>query len=374
MKMNNLGKNSRLKLKQKKIVSLFLILFLLSLSFAGCVSPGDLSGSFFYQMEGVKFTPQTLMGQSKPALTYWLRKNEEVEVTWSNYFYLIRNEEFNQECDFATEDCVEDFCFPDGEEGPYDIQFIGVLSFLVADVDFMQSDQPKPIIGFQTGEPETIDGVLYRRYFSGCENIETTRPVFQATESGLYRFAQEDDSDRFSIVNHKGQTNGEAKIQVLDKDRNISKTVTFDLRKERIGATDYWRWNMPENDEVWSDNFSKNVRVTRVRILENGNEIKPSRVIYLPNFQGIISGHGQEDANSCYVDASDSDKTINLKECRKNPSANPSINDQITTPVYIQNQPAGLLTWFVEFNTNQGADDATLANDLKIEFTIEATN
>ncbi len=370
MKKHNVNQVERNRIGLNSFVRRFISILMLT-SFCifsiGCPAPIVNKHPVSAKMTGISFRPLNVSEDSPNALTYWVRKNDEVSIQWDTYRILWSKDDigegdinsctFGEMPDASVENIPSNCEMLDLCRSEFEVENLGLS--LVADYDFMRSENPTFVSRFFENE----------RFLRACTtNTQGIPPTLIATKSGLYRL--KDAAEPGSIEIFEGVPNGEAKIHVLDSEINKSQTIKYDLTKQRIGSIDYWRWQMPD-DSVWSDNFSENVQVTKVRILENGNEVMPSRIVFLPAFQGQVSGHGQEQSNSCHINNNE----INLKTCDNNPDVNTeNINSRLTTPVYIQGQSPELLNWFVEFNTIQGGDDATNFSDLEIEFTIEAIN
>jgi hypothetical protein len=156
-------------------------------------------------------------------------------------------------------------------------------------------------------------------------------------------------------------------------------------------GTNYWTWTI-EGDTRWMENFSPNLRVTDIRILRGPcgdgsaqggkcditiarEPVKPSRILFLPNFESTVAGHDNEATNRCYSNPNASDGNyINLVSCRERYDYPLNLTSpKSVAPTNDPAEPMKRLTWLVEFNTNEGADDMSMSLDagLVIEFTIQ---
>jgi hypothetical protein len=297
---------------------------------------------------------------------------------------------------------------------------------VVAYSGFIRDDNPQPIIpiGHQ-------DHLSWRfSFLNNCSN----RPVpfsqsiddplsFAPAASGLYSFwfgndrdvdgdGEVDADDDGSKI--RSATKGEIAIHVVAP--SLEQKIPYELMRQTVDGRDYWTWTM-RGDPLWLENFSQNLRITDIRIYKGacvpdpaqGKQcafpsdsvpVKPSRILFLPDFQGTVSGHQRESSNVCYtINPSMNDfNFINLVSCRQRYDLpiNQTI-EQYVTPTYIpgdymaatDTMPAIFpkkLTWLVEFNFNEGADaDARtpttdqwdpvtnpLPSVMIIEFTIKA--
>ncbi|HEX5085322.1 MAG TPA: hypothetical protein VFY40_25065 [Blastocatellia bacterium] len=348
------------------------------------------------EVENVRFEPQGLPFSIQPAHVYWLRHGDAIAPRWDTH-------EFHWErkgamCDFidntSTEDCkVCDYCnLPPSIEGPpcmgvHPIYFPGALD-VVADSGFIQTDNPQVVLSYIFRGTGDVLGACANNTNPSYQLI-----FFEPATSGLYRLQSE------QTVRFRGATNGEIKLHVVEKGAGLAQKTAYQLTRQTVDGANYWTWTI-EGNPLWLENFSPNLRVTDIRILRGvcgdgsaqgrqcaiPNEsvpVKPSRILFLPGFQGTVSGHPGESSHRCYGNQNASGGNfINLDSCRETYNANQTIQKP-ATPTY-ESDPAGSmekLTWLVEFNINEGADaDLTTPSPdpmpadtpLIIEFTIQA--
>jgi hypothetical protein len=162
---------------------------------------------------------------------------------------------------------------------------------------------------------------------------------------------------------------GEAKkIFVIDDQPQLT-TYQMERYTEAANPNHVWyKWSST-NDPVWHEAFSRNLRITRVRILRgfpsldsttgkyrlgSAVAVRPSRVVLTPNFSGSVLA-GVNDALRCYANMSE-DGNIDLSVCRRSCPACPSsgTNLEDATPTYSKTDPSASLTWFAEFNPCEG--------------------
>ena len=185
-----------------------------------------------------------------------------------------------------------------------------------------------------------------------------------------------------------------------------------------------YRWTIPITTitsngtdlTFWRDNFSKNLRVSKVRVLKGkpsidpngiaqvtcdnpdvvyGCSVRPSRIFFVSDYDpwtqngGNLFNHPDESSHRCYASdpgANKLDGDIDLTRCRRDPGGPDSNSFQVGPTIGDNNQATvsggvGLLTWFAEFNPNElamgrnvGATAPTLnpGETLVFEFTIQA--
>jgi hypothetical protein len=330
--------------------------------------------------------------------TIWLRSGEELVVRWDSYttFHTFNG----ASCDFAslseeTDNCgVCNWCNsgPAFEQlCPFDTRAIGGRERLrlVTHEGFMDPPSP-PVFMADT---------------SGCSARDFTPLVFMPAGNAGYQVLP---PDYVSEVPLK-----EKKVFVIQN--GMTQTTSYALTKyasDSSSGKDWYQWTV-QGDPIWEDNFSKNVRIGRVRVLtgrpgtdpntgrfrlEEAKVVRPSRILFFSNFAAIDTSNGNlsngsdilshpfENFNRCYANPSREDGDINLAglpgsrtECRQD-SPGSRENDFAATPTYLVSEPETQLTWFVEFYELEGADfDPTTAvfdpippdAFLVIEFSIE---
>jgi hypothetical protein len=342
-----------------------------------------------FEMENIRFEPQGLPYSIKPSRAYWLKRGEAIAPRWSSHEWHWEREGSMQMCDFLSNassgDCqVCDFCnLPPDTTGPpcmgvHPIYFPGVLE-VVADSGFIQGENPQLILSYVLRDTGDVLGAC-----SNNTNPGYQLAFFEPATSGLYRLRSTEK------VIFKGETDAEIKLHVVEQGAGLAQKTAYQLTRQTVDGVNYWTWTMG-GDPVWLENFSPNLRVTDIRILKGrcgdgsaqGKQcavpdesvtVKPSRLLFLPDFQGTVSGHPGESSHRCYSASSASGGNfINFDSCRETYNANQTIQ-KLATPAYEPDAARALekLTWLVEFNTGEGADALDAADELIIEFTIQA--
>jgi hypothetical protein len=265
---------------------------------------------------------------------------------------------------------------PPGEDSGYPFKIVADYSFI------------------PTETPETILEMYGSLILGGCNRPNNPQPIFEPAQGGIYRTMSS--KPEFLV---KGDTDGEIKVQLVETGQNMAQTTAYQLTPRSIDGTNYWTW-ATEGSSLWMENFSPNLRVKDVHIYRGacadgsmqGKQcavpteripVKPSRLLFLPDFQGTVSGYQGEAQHRCYGNASaNSDNSISVKSCRETYNATQTLQKDVT-PTYevIPDRSTEKMTWFIEFNTNEGADadletpgNQPMANDadLIVEYTIEA--
>ncbi len=324
---------------------------------------------------------------------YWLKRGERITVKSDTFeFHWERQGEM---CSFTNntsdENCkVCDLCNPPPSfDGPPCFglggENAGVPFNIVADPGFIQTDTPRQILSMGINE-----------ILGACNLPQNPVPIFEPEASGLYRAVPA--RSEYLI---RGETNGEIKLHIVEPGESLAQKTAYQLTRQTVDGTNYWTWTI-EGNPLWLENFSPNLRVTDVRILrgrcadgsaqgkqcaipDESVAVKPSRLLFLPNFQGTVSGYPGEAQHRCYNHPNaNGDAFINLTFCReRNDTPAGGEREKFVVPTYeiFPSTPFEKLTWFIEFNTNEGADAdlTTPANDpmptdaeLIIEFTIQA--
>ncbi len=402
---------------------LLAILLLHCLLTAGCVKHGNArsaeipnpNGGVPFRMNGLELenTRFELFGfpdpdntnltiSFQPALTYWVKAGDRVAAKWDTFEFHYEPAAVNS-CTFTDntpispdQQClVCDACAVRGGDFT-GLPCLGVQpvitergAFVVeADAGFIKTSNPE-IVFDMVGNAS--------QFLGGCPNSPYPTRDFAPPKSGLYRLS----SYIVPTIRLRGEANGEAKIHALQSGASMRQKAPFRLNQELIDGTNYWFWETT-GDNFWLENFSPNLHVTDIRILKGkcepdpasgkeclsaGEVVKPSRIIFLPDFQAYntVSGHPEESLNRCYSSLSPTvpdGNYINLTACRQRFDTLPGDEvEKFTTPTYRPNNWLGKLTWLVEFNTGEGADsDLELPGnqpmppetEMVIEFTIEA--
>src|SRR5262245_4954779 len=365
---------------------LFAVLLLNSLLIAGCAPSATITGTintgFVHkeiEMENVRFEPQGLPGSIptiQPAHTYWLKRGEMIAPKWDTFEWHWENQSAMMTCDFRNNtsagNCqICNYCNPPSSTngapcmGYSQASVVGILR-IVADPGFIQ-----------TGNPTIIhDYVDSASLLQTCDNTQNPL-VFTTPMSGLYRFLGL--NFKYNFV---GGTDGAVKIHIVEP--GLVETAAYQLKPEMIEGTNYWTWTI-EVDPYWLEEFSSKLHVTDIPIFkgqcipdptqgrqcvlpDNRVPVRPSRILFLPCFQGSVSTFGGQAAHVCYNNTPTADdfNFIKMASCRERCDAPPmtttcasnQINPKFVTPTYeyLPERPTEKLTWLVEFNTSEGAD------------------
>jgi hypothetical protein len=331
----------------------------------------------------IELKPTAYSQPLQPGADFWLKKGDRVALKWDSFEF--HWERIGIMCAFesntSTADCsICNYCQnPVVQNGP---PCFGIaLGTNVSRFDLVVMHDGFVLVP----EPKVALSVPSRQMVNGCRPDSPDPISFQPETSGAYQMIIP--KTDLSLAYSPFDVVTETKIHVIEAGMN--QTVAYQLMRQSIDGTNYWTWAIT-GDSFWSENFSPNLRVTGIRILRGAcadgsaqgkqcaipNEsapVKPSRILFLPNFQGSVPGG---DAHRCYSDPNASGGNfINLDFCRETSNANQTL-PKFTTPTYefLPERPTEKLTWLVEFNTNEGADSMPQDAELIIEFTIQAIN
>jgi hypothetical protein len=342
-----------------------------------------------YENARFELKPSAYSQPLQPSADFWLKKGDRVAVRWDSF-------EFHWErtgvmCSFennvSTADCsICDYCQnPVVQNGP---PCFGIaLGTEVSSVDLVAMHDGFVLVP----EPKVTLIVPSRQMVNGCRPNSPDPISFEPETSATYQMIipRTDLSGGYSPFD----VVTEAKIHVIED--NMGQTAAYQLARQNIAGTNYWTWAIT-GDNLWLENFSPNLRVTDIRILKGvcadgsaeGKQcaisgesvpVKPSRILFLQDFQGAVPGDG-----GCYSDPNASPGRgafINLDSCRIDEAGQRL--QKFITPTYefLPERPTKKLTWLVEFDTSKGADadlmepgaQSMMAGDkLVIEFTIQA--
>ncbi len=394
-----------------------LLIFLSSAFSTNCFSPstGGVQIGDFKQAE-VEFDESRFELRQLPgsfpeihkAKGYWTKEGDRLAAAWNSYeFHWTR---VGAMCAFAdnssNENClVCDYCVgenPGGDcPGIAGNLMAGVLT-IVNDTGFMSTGNGTKVDDYQgtLGEPG-----------ESCSLNDPSQRTIVPSSSGLYRMVGNTPGLPFRFG---GEAKGEAKVQVVKP--GIPRTVAYQMERiesdEGSQIVSFWKWEM-QGDDYWLENFSPNLRISRVRILRgtcaDGSsqglqclipneavDVKPSKLLFWTSFDGSV-GTGNEANVKCYPDPGRPNGAfIDLFSCRTTANASNGIRkDLVPTydlllgyiPPTSQGSPPDFtkVTWLSRFNTSEtapsgaDADLSTPALDemptdaqLIIEFTIEA--
>lgn len=351
------------------------------------------------EMENVRFDLQGLPFSIQHARAYSLTRGETIVPRWDTHEWHWESE--GTMCDFTDNTSagacqVCDFCnLPQSTSGPPCMGIhptYGPDSLeVVVESGFITTANPRQVLSYVFRGGDVI---------AACSNSTQGSPsFFVPTTSGLYRLRSAEQ------MIFRGETEGEIKIHMVEP--GGSQKVAYQLTGKHSETSDktreYWTWTM-EGNSLWLENFSPNLRVTDIRffrgscsdgsaqgrqclIPNEASAVKPSRILFLPNFQATVSGHQLESSLRCYNDQGlNGNSFINLDHCRNRNDTPPNQRVMIATLPTYENasanpDPFQKLTWLVEFDIFEGADaDLSEPGDqamdpnaeLIIEFTIQA--
>jgi hypothetical protein len=380
---------------------------------AGCLpSTGGNTGAIVvdgfelreFEMEQVSFVPQNLSSsipEIHPASVYWLKLGDAIAPRWETHeMHWVRN---GAMCGFLENgsdgDCqVCDVCHPPSPTtgppcmGVNPVYAPGVLE-VVAEPGFLPTDNPQQVLGYEFRGGDVSNA---------CAN-STQGPLsfFQPATSGLYRLR----SNQKMIFT--GDMKDGIKLHVVGMGAGLEQQAAYELMRQTVDQKDYWTWTI--QGDPWQENFSPNLRVTDIRIFKGecvpdptqGKQcaipdykmfVKPSRILFLPDFTGSVSMHGEESQRRCYSGPDPQNDEIdgnfiNLYSCRPECAADSMTGTCTSTQTIRKNATPAYdpiptsadadrakrrQTWLVEFNTAEGADAVTANDSLIIEFTIRA--
>ncbi|REJ76154.1 MAG: hypothetical protein DWQ47_11090 [Acidobacteria bacterium] len=338
------------------------------------------------EFEGVKFAPHDFetsgIDSIGSARSYWLKQGNRVVFEWDTFEMHWQSD--GAVCPFennqSTEGClVCDLCRPDTLVNDCgSIVPAPRLVTLLSEPTFLETDSPNVILDFDG--PNTSQNLRFT-----CGEIAPGRPNdFEPTADGLYTM-RVGHNIRSTI---KGETDGEVLIHVIAPD--APQRAAFQLTPDTIDGNTVWRWDAG-GSPVWEENFSPDVRVSEIRfyrgrciddrstgrtcVLPEGAEpVKPSRVLFIPVFPGTLIPVSEADKR-CYARPEPVEGAFFLfNECRTTYSTDPNLQtvEYVINPSYRLPQETDLITWLVDFNLIEGADQVQMQEPLIIEFTLAA--
>jgi hypothetical protein len=336
------------------------------------------------ELDNARFEPVPAASPSEIKPTdgpYWMKRGELMALRWDTWE--LHWQRKGRMCSFtdnsSTDDChVCEACSIGNSPiaGPpcFGSQIVLEFQDAIAAFDgFMLSATPRPV--------GSLTGFDYLRGCSGGNNPVTIVP----TTSGIYQLRL---PLKVPLAETPVEVIAEKKIHVIEQGK-IDKTA-YRLTRQTVDGTDYWTWAVP-GDERWMENFSPNLQATTIRVFRGrcvtdpnsgvcvapteSQQVKPSRLLFLPDFSNTVSGHQREGDLRCYAAPSaNNDYYFDLANCRNTYSTGPLPTQAIlVTPTYERDQPLIKLTWLVQFNTAEGGDQIGSDEELFIEFTVRAS-
>lgn len=226
---------------------------------------------------------------------------------------------------------------------------------------------------------------------SGCPS-SSFPPLFTATTTATYQVLSPPIASQKSILTEK-------KIFVVSAPQLATYQTNLYTEAQNPSYVWYATWQpqngtIPANDATRVDNYSANLKITRVRVLrgipksdpvtgmvalDNLTPLRPSSIVLVPNFDPKVSSILRQNRIRCYADNDPTghpDGNINLTNCFTGLN-NTGTPPNGATPTYLKAQPTDTLNWFAEFNPNESqtapATPPTLGSNevVVIEFTIE---
>lgn len=343
----------------------------------------------------------------------WVKPSDALSVRWDTYTFLVS--ETHTLCDIntyngPTANCRKcDYCIPPQPNGPLADPSLDYCDLVNSDHPRISPafpiDQEKPTVALYEGfamsgsEPTLVSLLDFR---GGCAFMMNAS--FTPEKNGTYQILSPEVASYnagFDLLTQRAVL-AEKKVFVIQD--GVAQKVTYRLRPHTDSNTAYVWYKFDDNiyhtdssgvrsiKPVWDDNFSKDLRVGRVRILKgnptsdantgklkiecnNPNPadpdcpccIRPSHITYYPNFPetGESAGEGQ----TCYVQNTP-DGSLDLTACDidNNPATDP--DEYTANPAYSEQDPTFFLTWFVAFDPNNPPNIAQ-GETLAIEFTIQ---
>lgn len=317
--------------------------------------------------------------------TLWIDKSagDGVVLRWHDFSTFINR--VNATCDFENpnSDCqrcnscashdIPDFCvtFP---------VFSGFFPIQVHRFDGIVS--PVAATPSETINPTTIAGCDTS---SGIQLAPPSNATYKLVVSPEFTSAT-------SIINTAADA--EVRVHVIDGGSDRAKYLVSSIESPGTPTTvKFYAGTVPTGMRApLQDGFSEHVSISKVRVLlgnvendpvnggitvTNASLVKPSRVVFAPDFHPDMSVFSQ-DGIRCYANYTMSiDGDIDLTRCRHDPT---STDGQLlaATPILLRTSPADRLSWIVEFNPDDfaaigGGEIPTrmTGQDLVIEFTIQ---
>jgi len=350
------------------------------------------------KMDNVRFEVDN-QPDLNPGNTLWLKRGEELVAKWDTYTLIHRSP--GAMCSFESytgptpacwkcEYCPDDHTTPFCDRDPQAIIPRGTVTAspnIIFYNEFIATNEPTLL-----GSPSLYEGcpssINFKFAPKGRKTIQMLAP-----ELASYNPHPNDIKNRVALVDKKvfaiepGLT--ETTIYKLKPhtDTNImSIWYKFD---DSIYLTDSGGRSVKA---VWDDNFSKNLRVSKVRILKgklcpdpanNGYKpcinpqtgrfilvdetpVIPRFITYFPNY---IETNSAADGQTCYAQGT-SDGGIDITMCDSDNNSATATDEYTVTPTYSEQNPTNFLTWFVAFAPGS-APSLAIDETLAIEFTIE---
>jgi hypothetical protein len=223
--------------------------------------------------------------------------------------------------------------------------------------------------GFNSNAPAQLIGHISH------DGVAALSFSFTPTENATIRLT--------TTIEERG-TLAESKVFVVSPGTQMTATFRMDALVQ-IGVSDatFYSGSLSRNP-VLSDNFSTNLRIGKVRVLQgkvssdplsgklqikDASVLHPSRIVLIPDYNG--NSVYSDDSLRCYSDTS-ADGGLDFTNCRTSPGGTGgSMLD--ATPAYLKFAPQSVLTWVAEFKPAEGGVIPTVGPDetLAIEFTIQ---
>lgn len=387
--------------KRRWTVSLALgLLICLSVIISGCASGvsitcgggGNAGGADElidgFELRTARFRIPAVEAGLRPTDSFWFHKNDTLTAKtifygWDEAFIQFREADVSS-CNYAApaSGCRQcDFCADliapctDGTSG-------GLAGPVNQYAALFEASNQNP------GEQMLRE---FSRPFDGCllRTGNPTLPSFVAGKDATYTLRK---------TFFCGDTLDLAALQTTELSEKRQKPENMVLYSTERVNPDKVRFifQMPEANGKLRENFSPNIKVTKVRILlgkKNSStglampednplvleRIRPSRILFLEDFvPGDIKSSRDYSINHCYADAGIPDGDFNLQTCRSDVSPMSQPVRFNVTPTFIHTTTThGTLTWVLEYEPQQtpmgpmlispfGADEFPI-----LEFTIE---
>ena len=316
-----------------------------------------------------------------PGDAYWIRQGEQMQVLWDSYIF------------FSTKPGAT--CNPMIKPSLPDCQKCNLIVGRNSECSLAYERAPYlSVIAFNGFSMQSTPIELASAQSIG--EVRTRQLSFTPTDNALLQL-------QAFYGTPFAKTLIETKVFVV---ANGDQHVTYPLT-EITGQTDpratgviFYSGNVRLNDSKVSDNFSSSLQIGKVRVLKgtleadpvtgknrlaNSSELKPSRLVLIPDYQQGSEVYARDNIR-CYANYSQPpdggmyDGGIYLDRCRGTPIQVRDSTHQCqllsATPAYLKAGPAfPILTWVAEFKPADGGVAPTVDKDhgevVAIEFTLK---
>jgi hypothetical protein len=326
------------------------------------------------QLDNARFEPFLATPYHSFLGPYWLVKGEAMALRYDTFELHWQRTDVPTACTFfdntQTNDCqVCDFCAVDRDHLAIEhAPCFGTQPVL---------EYPNAIVSlsnfFRDSMPFTVRGLGGLETARGCAH--RTDPVtFVPEKNAIFQLRI---PLKIPIDLAPPAILTERAIHVVEPQQTVK--IAYQLKSNVVDGRQYWQWSTEDilvgnnPNPFWWENFSSRLHVSEVRFFKGTCErnpntaicehryesipVRPSRVQFIPNFTGSISTNPADMNNRCYQDPNHLD-VMNLDFCRGtfNPNTNLGTTPKFLTPTFEMGNELQKLTWFAEFNINEGGD------------------